>query len=239
MAKTPVANPDEESEEMEELQPKPQKPKKRPRPPQDHDEREEWQPQQNPRPKPPRLQVLEPPVPMTSRQAQWRNQNWPAWGHLIAAGVALTVWFAGTSVQVETSEAWIASALTKTQISATIAEHFSVFGQIGAFWAGGLDHYQVVSYLFAWGTQAALILFSIGVDLPAHTKGYKARSQVFIWTCILLIALNSLGDWFYSGDFGFWGQCGFVLALFVTTFCFGYVAIHQIHRAIRCFQGKP
>ena len=165
------------------------------------------------------------------------NQNWPAWGYLVSAGIAFGVWLGGTAVQVQTSEDWFSSALG-VKPTGTMQPHFSVFNQIALFWNGGLDTQHVPPFMFAWAVQAALVLFSIGVDLPAHTKGHMIRSRLFIASCIGLIITNSLGDWYYSEAFGHWAQLGFVLALFVSTFCFGYIVIHQTHCAIRAFQGK-
>ena len=171
--------------------------------------------------------------PIVANALKQASSHWPAWGYLVTAAIALVVWLGGTAVQVQTSESWI----SQTRISAVLQPHFSIFGQLSLFWSGGLTQVQVVAYLFGWGVQAALILFSLGIDLPQHTVGAKRRSALFSWACAGLILINSMGDWYYSATFGFWGQLGFSFALFITTFCFGYVAVWALHRGFRAFAG--
>lgn len=189
--------------------------------PDEIDEMEELQPKQQTR------------QPQLQNASDPKRSNWPAWGYLLAGGIAMAVWLAGTAVQVQTSEAWIA----QTTVSDLLTPHFSIYGQLTAFWNGGLDQKQLVAYIFGWAVQAALVLSSLTIDLPQHTVGAKRRSALFMWACAGLILVNSMGDWNYSQDFGFWGQLGFSFALFISTFCFGYVAIWAIHRAIRAFAG--
>ncbi|MGH2505882.1 MAG: hypothetical protein ACRDHZ_00445 [Ktedonobacteraceae bacterium] len=181
------------------------------------------------------MEALQPkPQQVSNARHQNWSENWPAWGYLVAGGIALTVWLAGTAVQVQTSEAWIA----QVAVTDLLAPHFSIYGQLTAFWDGGLNQKQLVAYIFGWSVQAALILSSLSIDLPQHTVGAQRRSALFTWACAGLILINSMGDWYYSQGFGFWGQLGFTFALFITTFCFGYVAIWAIHRAIRAFRNQ-
>lgn len=163
-----------------------------------------------------------------------RSQNWPAWGYFLVGGIALVVWLGGTAAQVQTSEAWMA----QDNVTSLLAPHFSIYLQLTAFWNGGLNQKQLVSYVFGWAVQAALILFSIGLDLPQQTRGQQWRSGLFSWACAGLILINSMGDWYYSSNFGFWGQLGFAFSLFICTFCFGYVAIWAVHRGLRALRAN-
>jgi hypothetical protein len=142
--------------------------------------------------------------------------SWPPLVYFVLGVLAFVFWAAGTAVQVQTSEAWIMSA--KVDAFPTL----STFGQVVDFFAGRLPASQIVPFMFAWGVQIALIIASVGVEMPKHPawRYYLSWSVV-----ILLIGVNSAGDFAYSSAYGFWGQTGFTLVILFVTFCMGLIAV--------------
>src|SRR5689334_1733606 len=85
--------------------------------------------------------------------------HWPPIVY-VAIGIAIgAVWALGTSVQVLTSEAWMLGKTMK-QID------FSAFGQLWQAVSGHLPAEMLVPFMFGWGVQFALIVASIGIELP-------------------------------------------------------------------------
>lgn len=144
---------------------------------------------------------------------------------LIPLGIiVLFFWFAGTSVQVLTSEAWFAH---------TSVSPFSLvltFQQIGQFVSGRMTWEQLFPFIFAWGVQFALILTSIGIEMPRHPAWR-------FWTAwaisIGLIVINSCGDYQTTAPYGGWSQIGFTIVLLFVTFCLGLLAITCFVHAYR------
>jgi len=153
----------------------------------------------------------------------------PPYAYFIAGALAGVVYIGATAVQLQTSELWIETAISGAKVTDALMPHFSVFTQVFAFWYGGLTQEQVVPYIVAWGIQAALVLFSIGLEVPHVGRG---RAELFGSACLVMIVVNSLGDWNYASMYGFWGQVGFTGALFVMTFCFGFASILAVARGI-------
>jgi len=117
-------------------------------------------------------------------------------------------WALGTSVQVLTSEAWMMGD-TLNKIS------FNAFGQLWDAAQGHLPGNMLVPFLFGWGVQMALVVSSVGVELP---KKPAWRWWLAAGSCAVLIIANSCGDFASSVQYGFWGQCGFTTVIFFLTF---------------------
>ena len=49
---------------------------------------------------------------------------------------------------------------------------------------------------------------------------------------ILLIGVNSCGDYVYSWQYGFWGATGFTLVVLFVTFCAGLLAVMCFMHAV-------
>jgi len=147
--------------------------------------------------------------------------GWPPLVY-VALGLALSaVWALGTSVQVLTSEAWIMHK-SMNQIG------FTAFGQLFDACSGNLAPDMWIPFTFGWGVQFALIVASIGIELPRDPEW----RYWLAWGAILgLIAVNSCGDFSSSASYGFWGQCGFTLVVFFVTFCMGLFAIMAFKHA--------
>ncbi|GCE49268.1 hypothetical protein EI42_05746 [Thermosporothrix hazakensis] len=135
--------------------------------------------------------------------------TWPPIVYILLGTVLLGIWALGTSVQVLTSEAWLLGQ-EMSQIN------FNAFGQLWMAVRGELAGEMYVPFLFGWGVQLALIVASIGVELPPHPKW---RYYLSWGTVITLIVVNACGDYFASSRYGFWGQCGFTAVVFFVTFC--------------------
>ncbi len=141
--------------------------------------------------------------------------HWPPLVYVIM-GVALSaVWALGTSVQVLTSEAWMMHQPMH-------AINFTAFGQLWQAVTGQLPTEMFVPFTFGWGVQFALIVASIGIELPPHPRW----RYYLAWTAVIgLICVNSCGDFVSSAVYGIWGQCGFTLVVFFITFCMLLFAI--------------
>lgn len=152
----------------------------------------------------------------TSRMQQGRGMqilgnaaHWPPLVYVVM-GLALGgIWALGTSVQVLTSEAWMMHRALN-QID------FTAFSQLWQAVTGQLPPSMLVPFIFGWGVQFALIVASIGIELP-KTPVWR---YWLAWVAVIgLIAVNSCGDFASSGSYGFWGQLGFTIVIFFVTFC--------------------
>ena len=135
--------------------------------------------------------------------------NWPPLVY-VTLGFALGgIWALGTSVQVLTSEAWMMHT-SMDQIN------FTAWGQLwDAIW-GHLSPGMYVPFTFGWGVQFAMIVASVGVELPRDPAW---RFWLATLAVTGLIFVNACGDWNSSSQYGFWGQAGFTLVVFFITFC--------------------
>jgi hypothetical protein len=147
--------------------------------------------------------------------------HWPPLVYVVI-GVALGgIWALGTSVQVLTSEAWMMHR-AMNQID------FTAFGQLVQAVKGQLDPNMLVPFMFGWGVQFALIVASIGIELPP----YPRWRYWLAWCAVIgLIGVNSCGDFASSSQYGFWGQAGFTLVIFFVTFCMLLFAIMSFKHA--------
>jgi len=147
--------------------------------------------------------------------------HWPPLVYVILGFALGGIWALGTSVQVLTSEAWMMEK-SMNQIN------FSAFGQLWQVVRGHLAPEMLVPFMFGWGVQFALIVASIGIELPRH----PAWRYYLAWVAVIgLIAVNSCGDYVSSNTYGFWGQCGFTLVVFFVTFCMLLFAIMAFKHA--------
>src|SRR5260370_37046899 len=89
-----------------------------------------------------------------------RVAGWPPLVDVVLGAACLGMWAAGTAVQVQTSEAWILNAWVSTLPT------LATFGQVWDFITGHLAARQVVPFVFGWGVQLALIVASVGIELP-------------------------------------------------------------------------
>ncbi len=135
--------------------------------------------------------------------------HWPPLVYVLIGLATGGIWALGTSVQVLTSEAWMMSK-PLDQIN------FSAFEQLVQAVQGQLSPAMLVPFMFGWGVQFALIVTSIGIELPRD----PAWRYWLAWIATIgLIVVNSCGDYASSAPHGFWGQCGFTLVIFFVTFC--------------------
>src|SRR5260370_39952433 len=151
-------------------------------------------------------------------------ENVAHWAPLvyIIIGLALGgIWALGTSVQVLTSEAWMMGKEMK-QID------FTAFGQLWQAIRGELPPEMYVPFIFGWGVQLALIVASIGTELPPNPRW----RYYLAWAAVIgLIAINSCGDFASSAKYGTWGQWGFTFVIFFITFCMLLFAIMALKYA--------
>ncbi len=147
--------------------------------------------------------------------------HWPPLVYILL-GLALGgIWALGTSVQVLTSEAWMMHR-SMHQID------FTAFGQLVQAITAQLDPDMLVPFIFGWGVQFALIVTSIGIELPPHPRWRYWLAWI---ATIGLIGVNSCGDYASSGQYGPWGQLGFTLVIFFVTFCMLLFAIMAFKHA--------
>ncbi len=165
---------------------------------------------------------------MTTRVQQGRGvqalmsvAHWPPLVY-VGMGIALGgVWALGTSVQVLTSEAWMMGD-QMNQIN------FTAFGQLWQALTGKLPPEMLVPFMFGWGVQFALIVASIGIELPPTPRW----RYYLAWTAVIgLICVNSCGDFASSAKYHFWGQAGFTITIFFVTFCMLLFAIMAFKHA--------
>ncbi len=150
-----------------------------------------------------------------------RAAHWPPLVYFILGGALFAIWCLGTSVQVLTSEAWMMHQ-SMSQIN------FTAWGQLWDALRGQLHSEMYVPFTFGWGVQFALIVFSIGIELPRD----PAWRYWLAWLVVGgLIFVNACGDWNSSSAYGFWGQCGFSLVVFFITFCMLLFAIMAFKHA--------
>jgi hypothetical protein len=154
--------------------------------------------------------------PASKRPLVKQIATWPPLVYVLLGLLALLFWAGGTAIQVQTSEAWIMGVpLTRFPSIAT-------FGHLWEFAWGKLPVEAIVPFSFGWGVQIALIIASVGVELPRHPAWRYALSWAVI---ILLIGVNSAGDYVYSWHYGFWGATGFTVVILFVTFCAGLLAV--------------
>lgn len=154
--------------------------------------------------------------------------HWPPLVYVVTGAALLGVWALGTSTQVLTSEAWMMHQ-SMNQIN------FTAWGQLWDAVTGHLANGMYVPFMFGWGVQFALIVASIGIELPRHPiwRYYLA------WIAVIgLIGVNSCGDYASSSQYGFWGQCGFTLVVFFVTFCMLLFAIMALKHAWTVFRAQ-
>ena len=134
-------------------------------------------------------------------------------------------WALGTSVQVLTSEAWLMRKALD-HIS------FNAYGQLWDAMHGNLPGDMLVPFFFGWGVQLALVVSSVGVELP---KKPAWRWWLAVGSCAVLIIANSCGDFASSAQYGPWGQLGFSAVVFFLTFVMAIFTImafrHAFHLA--------
>jgi hypothetical protein len=164
------------------------------------------------------------------RQAFLHLAQMPPLVYIVAGVACLAVWALGTSVQMLTSEAWMLH-MTMHRID------FTAFGQVYDAFTGHLLSDLWVPFMFALGTQFALIVASIGIELPSHPRW----RYVLAWFSVVgLVVTNSCGDFSSSAQYGFWGQCGFTIVIFFVTFCVLLFAIMAFkHAALVMRQSSP
>lgn len=127
----------------------------------------------------------------------------------------------GTSVQVLTSEAWM---MHRTMDNIT----FNAYGQLVDVCQGHMPGNMLVPFFFGWGVQLALIVASVGVELP---KKPAWRWWLATGSCAVLIIANSCGDFASSASYGFFGQCGFSAVIFFLTFVMAIFTIMAFRHA--------
>lgn len=147
--------------------------------------------------------------------------QWPPLVYVILGIVLSGIWALGTSVQVLTSEAWMMHQ-QMNQID------FTAFGQLWDAASGRLPSDMLVPFTFGWGVQFALIVASIGIELPSHPRW----RYWLAWGAVIgLIGVNSCGDYVSSAKYGSWGQWGFTIVVFFVTFCMLLFAIMAFKHA--------
>jgi hypothetical protein len=155
--------------------------------------------------------------------------HWPPLVYILL-GLALGgIWALGTSVQVLTSEAWMMGR-QMNQID------FTAFGQLWDALTAHLAPEMLVPFTFGWGVQFALIVASVGIELPPTPRWRYWLAWISV---IGLIGVNSCGDFNSSRHYGFWGQCGFTLVIFFITFCMLLFAIMAFMHAWRVMRQQP
>lgn len=92
---------------------------------------------------------------------------------------------------------------------------FNAFGQLWDAAHGQLGSELLVPFMFGWGVQMALVVASIGIELPRKPAW---RWWLSVGSCAVLIIANSCGDFASSEKYQFWGQCGFTAVIFFLTF---------------------
>ena len=153
------------------------------------------------------------------------NRTQPPLVYFVLGLILGGFWALGTSVQVLTSEAWLMhKALDKIS--------FNAYGQLWEAVHGNLAGGMLVPFFFGWGVQLALIVSSVGVELP---KKPAWRWYLAAGSSAALIIANSCGDFASSSGYGFWGQVGFATVVFFLTFVAAILTImafrHAFHLA--------
>jgi hypothetical protein len=149
--------------------------------------------------------------------------HWPPLVYVLLGGVLMVIWALGTSVQVLTSEAWMMH-IAMDQIS------FNAFGQLWDALHAQLPPDMTMPFIFGWGVQFALIVSSVGVELPPKPAWRYWAARI---TTVGLVIVNSCGDFYSSAKYGIWGQWGFTLVIFFITFCMLLFAIMAFIHAWR------
>lgn len=162
-------------------------------------------------------------------QALLQVAQWPPLVYVLIGIALMLVWALGTSVQVLTSEAWMMGKKLD-QIN------FSAFGQLWQAMSGQLPTDRYVPFTFGWGVQFALIVASIGIELPPHPRWRYWTAWVAVFG---LIVVNSCGDFFSSAEYGTGGQIGFTLVILFITFCMLLFAIMAFRHAWSLMRQNP
>jgi len=153
--------------------------------------------------------------------------SWPPLIYFVLGVVGLIFWAGGTSIQVLTSEAWM-QGQSVGHIS------FAPFGQIFDFVSGKLPDDMLVPFCFAWGVQFALIIASIGIEMPRYPAWRYYGSWGLI---ILLIGINSCGDYQFSATYGMWGQLGFTVVILFLTFFVGLLSVMAFLHGVKMLRS--
>jgi hypothetical protein len=134
-------------------------------------------------------------------------------------------WALGTSVQVLTSEAWMNhTTMNAVSLSAYVQLWDVLTGQPLP------GNIPLAPVLFGWGVQMALIVASVGVELP---KKPAWRWWLAVGSCSVLIVANSCGDFASSSQYGIWGQLGFSAVVFFLTFVMAIFALLAFRHAFQ------
>src|SRR5882724_6332948 len=147
----------------------------------------------------------------------------PPFALLLIGTVVGFFWLWGNLTQIQTSEAWI----LQTQYGISLIPHFDLLLQLKNFWTGNLTQSEIIADTWGWGVQLILLVCSVGIEKPQlfiHRKynngqsfpdslarNARTRANVFKMVSLVLIALNSIADFNYSGTAGVWGQIAFAL----------------------------
>ncbi|MBV8282668.1 MAG: hypothetical protein JO347_11495 [Candidatus Eremiobacteraeota bacterium] len=157
----------------------------------------------------------------SAQQAVRHVMAWPPLVYVLLGIGLLFIWALGTSAQVLTSEAWMNNQ-PLDQIN------YSAWAQLWMAVTGHLPPGMLVPFMFGWGVQFALIVASIGVELPPYPRWRKWLALI----CVAgLVCINSCGDFVSSAQYGIWGQLGFLSSVFFVTFCVLLFAIMSFKHA--------
>jgi hypothetical protein len=148
------------------------------------------------------------PTTTTTTTSSAGKHHWPPLVYLGLAVLLAVLWALGTSTQVLTSEAWMMGE-SMNQLS------FNAFAQLWDALHGFLISVPIVPFMFGWGVQIALVIGSIGVELPKHPRW---RHNLAVFIDVALIIINSCGDFASAASYGIWGQLGFATVVFFLTF---------------------
>jgi hypothetical protein len=162
----------------------------------------------------------------------------PPWVHFIVGVILIAAWVTGNIMQIQTTQAWILHTRLDTRPDFTIA------GQVIDFFTGALDPRHVVAFIGAWGAQIILLCSKIGLERvqASMVKKYgtgtsisdrvvqSAKRRALAWSLIswAIIVANSIFDWNYAAQLGFWVQAFYTAVTFVTTFYCGTWGIQHL-----------
>ena len=144
------------------------------------------------------------------------GHNWPPLLWFLCGLVLSVVLAFSIPVQMLTSESWF------MHIPVELSRVLYPYVQAWLFVHQELPADQIAPFMFAFGVQVALGLFSFGIELPPHPKWRYYGCWILM---VLLVLVNSAGDFASTSDYGFWGQAGFTAAILFLTFVVQLVAI--------------
>lgn len=157
----------------------------------------------------------------TSLNAQPHKHVWPIF-KVLAGGALGYFWLWGNTVQLATSEAWF-----EHLSGVSLTPHLSIIMQVVDFWNGfAAEH--TIAYTWAWGIQVLLLVFSIGIEWPINTPAGLVRARWFKYGSVVCIILNSLADFFFSSQYGFWEQLAFAGITLMMSFFFGLLGLQLV-----------